>query len=96
MTDHHREYHEVYDQDFQPAKGESSGWIQWKGTDVCMDITCACGASYHHDGDFFYYVRCPGCQRAFAVGQTVKLIPLTPEQEARVERESTIDDPSNP
>lgn len=22
-----------------------NGWIQWKGTDVCMDVYCSCG--YH-------------------------------------------------
>jgi hypothetical protein len=33
---------------------------------------------------FFYYFRCPQCKKAFAVGQTVKMIPLTKEQEDSV------------
>ena len=32
------------------------GWIQWKGTDVCIDLHCECGSHGHVDGDFVYYV----------------------------------------
>jgi len=24
-------------------EGRPHGWVQWKGTDVCMDVHCACG-----------------------------------------------------
>jgi len=40
-------------------------FIQWKGTHVCMDFHCACGAHCHFDGDFAYYVECPHCQRVY-------------------------------
>lgn len=33
-------------------------FIQWKGTDVCMDCRCLCGQSFHVDGYFAYAVRC--------------------------------------
>lgn len=36
-------------------------FIQWKGTDVCMDFNCECGTSCHFDGDFAYTVQCPQC-----------------------------------
>ena len=36
-------------------------FIQWKGTDVCMDFTCECGAGCHIDAEFCYYVRCRKC-----------------------------------
>jgi hypothetical protein len=36
-------------------------FIQWKGTDVCMDFHCPCGHMGHVDDDFAYYVRCQGC-----------------------------------
>ncbi len=55
------------------------GWIQWKGTDVCIDLHCICGTHGHHDGDFMYSVRCKDCGRKYAVGQVVKLIPLDNE-----------------
>ncbi len=36
-------------------------FIQWKGTDVCMDFHCECGAHCHFDGGFAYTVQCPHC-----------------------------------
>jgi len=71
----------IYGQD-TPA-GEAHGWVQWKGTNVCMDIHCRCGHHGHVDADFFYAYRCPKCGATYAVGQVVKLIPLTEEQAAR-------------
>lgn len=41
---------------------QPSAFIQWKGTDVCMDFHCECGAFCHFDGDFAYSVKCPHCQ----------------------------------
>ena len=48
-------------------------WIQWKGTDVCADIHCACGEHLHHHGTFMYFVKCPSCQRVWEVGTHVHL-----------------------
>lgn len=44
--------------------------IQWKGTDVCMDFTCGCGASDHIDGFFVCAVKCPKCD-------TLWVMPIT-------------------
>lgn len=41
---------------------EPNVFIQWKGTDVCMDFYCECGARCHFDGDFAYAVKCPHCE----------------------------------
>jgi len=41
---------------------EPHAFIQWKGTDVCMDFWCDCGAHCHFDGYFAYAVRCPHCK----------------------------------
>lgn len=38
-----------------------SAYVQWKGTDVCMDFHCECGAHCHLDGYFAYAVKCPHC-----------------------------------
>lgn len=75
-------YEAVYSQD--NPEGKSHGWIQWKGTNVCIDLYCECGEHGHVDEEFFYYYQCK-CGRKYAVGQNVKLIPLTPEQVAHVE-----------
>lgn len=73
-------YHQIYARDNLP--GEAHGWIQWKGTNVCIDLHCKCGAHMHFDGEFFYHFQCPHCGRKYAVGQNVALIELT-EAEAK-------------
>ena len=57
------------------------GWIQWKGTSVCMDIHCECGALTHIDAEFCYHVKCCVCGRVYECGGHVRLYPLdhTPE-----------------
>lgn len=77
------DWKKIFEQD--NPKGEASGWIQWKGTDVCMDTHCKCGYHGHVDTDFFYFYKCPECGAKYAVGQNVKLIPLDAEQAADVE-----------
>jgi len=63
------------------ADGEPHGWIQWKGTDVCIDLYCRCGYHGHVDADFFYAYQCPSCKCKYIVGQHVKLIEMLPEEE---------------
>lgn len=75
-------YGDVYKQD---AEFPAHGWIQWKGTNVCIDLHCPCGRHDHIDRDFAYFYRCSGCGTPYALGQTIKLIPLTPEQAKHVE-----------
>ena len=78
--DYHEYYVSVYGPEDEAAKGTPHGWIQWKGTDVCIDLHCACGDHGHVDADFFYGYECAHCGRKYAVGQIVRLIELTPEQ----------------
>jgi len=56
---------------------EPFGWIQWKGTDVCADIHCACGALMHIDADFLYHIQCPYCQQVYECSGFIDLHPLT-------------------
>jgi hypothetical protein len=55
------------------------GWLQWKGTDACMDVHCACGANLHFDDSFLYFLKCGGCGQVYEVGGWVKLYPLAHE-----------------
>lgn len=72
-------YDEVYSKGDPTPKGPH-GWIQWKGTQPCIDLHCACGYHGHVDHDFFFYhYQCPKCKAKYAVGQNVVLIPLTEE-----------------
>lgn len=59
-----------------PEPGEGHAWIQWKGTEVCMDVHCRCGHHGHVDAEFAYFYKCPKCHITFCVGQTVRLYPI--------------------
>ena len=72
-------YKEIYGQEAEIAE-HPHGWIQWKGTEICIDLYCECGHHGHYDGEFFYNYECPACHKKYAVGQNVKLIPLTQDQ----------------
>lgn len=53
----------------------SYGWIQWKGSDICADMECACGHSFHVHGEFLYIIRCPACKQVYECSGFFKLIP---------------------
>lgn len=65
--------------------GEPSAWIQWKGTDVCMDLHCACGKSSHFDGDFAYAIECAFCHRIYSCNGHIELIELRNKPECCLE-----------
>jgi len=50
-----------------------NNFIQWKGTDLCMDFHCECGTHNHYDGFFAYYVKCSGCGQVYKMDTTVKM-----------------------
>ena len=50
-------------------------FIQWKGTDLCMDFICPkCKSGHHFDGYGFYTIICPICKTEFELGTSIKLI----------------------
>jgi len=72
-----------------PEEGGASAYIQWKGTSVCMDVHCVCGAHGHIDDEFAYYYECSKCGRVFSVGSTVRLYELDPDLKAKTLRDSS-------
>ena len=56
---------------------DSRTFIQWKGTDVCMDWVCVCGLHHHIDADFCYVLRCAECGRFYLVGTSVELTEIS-------------------
>jgi len=58
-------------------EGQPHGWVQWKGTDVCMDIHCKCGYHSHIDARFAYHVECPECGTVYACNGHIELIEVT-------------------
>ena len=58
-------------------KNKPHGWIQWKGTDVCMDLNCKCGELSHIDAEFAYNVQCPFCGTVYFCNGHIELIEVT-------------------
>ena len=54
---------------------EPGTFVQWKGTDICMDWWCACGTGQHVDGYGVYAVRCVYCAREWALSPRLRLVP---------------------
>jgi hypothetical protein len=50
-----------------------SAFIQWKGTDVCMDCFCLCGRGFHVDAEFAYAVKCPHCGRTYEMSAMIEM-----------------------
>lgn len=50
-----------------------STFIQWKGTDLCMDWFCEVGHQNHWDGDFAYKISCDSCLREYYPESSVRL-----------------------
>lgn len=55
----------------QPAGSDVDMFIQWKGTDLCMDLRCPCGCQSHVDAEFAHYVQCPACGTVYQMGTQV-------------------------
>lgn len=65
-------------------EGQPSGWIQWKGTEVCMDVHCKCGYHSHIDAEFAYFVKCPKCKTVYMCNGHIELIEVEEEPCNRV------------
>lgn len=52
------------------------GWIQFKGTEICIDIRCKCGELSHYDGGFMYFIKCPHCGQVYEANGHIQLIPV--------------------
>ena len=57
------------------------GRLQWKGTDVCMDAICKCGAVWHIDGYFMDHWKCRDCGTVYACNQHIEMIEIEEEPE---------------
>src|ERR1051325_4443271 len=55
------------------STGRPWSFVQWKGTELCMDFTCVCGRSGHIDDSFCYFLRCPSCERVYELAPVVSV-----------------------
>jgi hypothetical protein len=59
---------------------QSEVFIQYKGTDICLDFWCECGAEGHFDGFFCHSIRCPRCDTVWVLPHTIALEKFDPEK----------------
>ncbi len=64
--------------------GRPHGWIQWKGTNVCIDLHCSCGEHLHYDGDFLYYFLCPHCDKLWEMGTHIPIYEVAADKRSEV------------
>lgn len=69
----------------ETRSGDPHGWLQWKGTDVCMDLHCKCGKLSHVDGMFMYNVKCCECGTVYMCNGHIELIEIAEEPTATIE-----------
>lgn len=55
-------------------------FIQWKGTDVCIDLQCRCGSSFHFDGFFLYFWECVDCGTIYKMADSIDMTVITREE----------------
>ena len=69
-------------------------FIQWKGTELCIDFDCVCGAHNHYDGEFAYYIECWHCHRRFEMPSDISslLVETPPDSEQMVLRDIEYDE----
>jgi hypothetical protein len=56
---------------------DASMFIQWKGTELCVDFYCPCGHHGHYDGGFAYFLLCPNCETTYELGTQVRVRKVT-------------------
>jgi len=62
---------------------ETHTFVQWKGTDVCLDFHCECGHHGHFDGYFAYHLKCTACGAVYQMPANLFPRKLTPEEVAK-------------
>jgi phage FluMu protein Com len=69
-----------YSEHYKFIERKGNTFIQWKGTDVCIDIHCPnCKAHSHIDDYYMYYFKCAKCGKIYAMSQSVEMIDLPKE-----------------
>lgn len=57
-------------------KKKATAFIQWKGSNICIDVQCECGNDNHIDNDFVYFVKCERCQNVYALDSNIRLVKI--------------------
>lgn len=73
----------------EPEQSRASVFIQYKGTDICLDFHCICERDEdeggHFDGYFAHTLKCGRCGRLYEMPHTLELkLVETSDHEPRV------------
>ncbi len=85
-------YEDVIEGVYEPSPGQTKASVQWKGTDVCIDIWCKCGAHLHFDGYFMYWL-CPHCETRYACDPRINLVEIPSDLRAQLDDSAAIQKP---
>jgi hypothetical protein len=55
-------------------------FLQWKGTNACMDFWCTCGADLHFDGYFAHELTCGHCGQTWEMPSKFTPLPVKPSR----------------
>lgn len=55
-------------------------FIQWKGTNACIDLYCTCGEQFHFDGYFAYELTCGHCGQTYEMPNMLRVHPVEPSR----------------
>ena len=59
-------------------------FIQWKGTDACLDLYCTCGEQFHFDGMFAYELTCGHCGQTYELPHMLQVQPVEPSRGLKI------------
>ena len=89
MTDKKSPYEYQREVDPTPEDGTHT-FIQWQGTNVCMDFSCKCGQSMHFDTDSLFFVQCCGCHTKYIMSSYVRAIEVPPGLDEQVSKSACL------
>lgn len=77
MTDKKSPYEYQREVDPHPEDGTHT-FLQWQGTNVCMDFYCKCGDTMHFDNYSLFFVQCSACKTKYIMSTYVRAIEVPP------------------
>jgi hypothetical protein len=59
-------------------------FLQWKGTDACLDLYCTCGGQFHFDGYFADELTCGNCGQTWRLPHTFQPAAVEPSRAFKI------------
>ena len=59
-------------------------FLQWKGTNACLDLYCTCGDQFHFDGHFASELTCGRCGQTWELPHMLALRAVDPSRQMKL------------